>query len=63
MYAFIHQGSGFTGALNYILDTDGHNNKTVRMLASEGVEVKASRIDLGATVMCAGLNTLLTIMD
>ena len=39
MYAFIHHGSGFTGALNYILDTDGHNNKTVRMLASEGVDV------------------------
>ena len=39
MYAFIHHGSGFTGALNYILDTDGHNNKMVRMLASEGVEV------------------------
>lgn len=39
MYAFIRHGSGFSGALGYILDEDGRNEKIVQVLGSEGVDV------------------------
>ncbi len=39
MYAFIHQGANFTGALDYVLDSHGINNKIVQLLGFEGVDV------------------------
>lgn len=39
MYAFCHKGSGFSGALDYILDAEGMNNKIVQLLGSEGVDI------------------------
>ena len=43
MYAFIHQGTNFTGALDYILDSHGVNNKIVQLLGSEGVDVPTDK--------------------
>ena len=40
MVGKISMGAGFGGTLKYVLDGDGRNQKEVRVLAYEGVDVK-----------------------
>lgn len=42
MYAFIHQGANFAGALDYILDSRGVYDKSVQLIGAEGVDIPLS---------------------
>ena len=37
MYGIVHSGRGFGGAVNYILDSGGLNNKIIQVLSGEGI--------------------------
>ena len=52
--AYIKTGDDFTGTLIYALDLNQRNNKEVRFLAAEGVDLRFTHGKKGSLIMTSG---------